>query len=257
MPVEITSLGHVSVTGPGELDEDRRDLLTEIVVYLALHPEGIHPNVLSAAIWPRGVSDDVRDSTLAQAATWLGVDEQGEPRLAIDSDGRWRLSRSGVRLDWDAFRALANRAATGDDPIGDLELALTQVTGAAWTGLPAPRYGWLAYETVEADVRVAAVAVARRLAELTAQAGDPLRRTQRPDGRTAGGAGVRGDLARRAQAGQAVRRRGRRARGRRRHVRRDRSPRFAPRGRAGDRRTRRRAAPRLPQVRCLTVRPRP
>ena len=175
MPVEITSLGHVSVTGPGELDEDRRDLLTELIVYLALHPEGIHPNVLSAAIWPRGVSDDVRDSTLAQAATWLGVDEQGTPRLAIDSDGRWRLSRSGVRLDWDVFRALANRAATGDDPIGDLELALTQVTGAAWTGLPARRYGWLAYETVEADARVAVVAVARRLAELTAQASNPLR----------------------------------------------------------------------------------
>jgi hypothetical protein len=175
LPVEVTSLGHVSVTGPGELDEERRDLLTELIVYLALHPQGIHPNVLSAAIWPRGVSDDVRDSALAQAATWLGVDEQGTPRLAIDADGRWRLSRAGVRFDWDVFRALANRSATGDDAIGDLELALTQVTGTAWTGLPALRYGWLAYETVEADARVAVVAVARRLAELTAQSGDPLR----------------------------------------------------------------------------------
>ncbi len=175
MSVEITSLGHVSVTGPGEVDEARRDLLTEMIVYLALHPEGIHPNVLSAAIWPRGVSDTVRDSALAQAATWLGVDDTGAPRLAIDDQGRWRLSRSGVRFDWDVFRALANRAATGSDPIGDLELALTQVTGAAWTGLPARRYGWLAYETVEADARVAVVAVARRLAQLTAAAGDPIR----------------------------------------------------------------------------------
>ncbi len=175
MPVEITSLGHVSVTGPGELEEDRRDLLTELIVYLALHPEGIHPNVLSAAIWPRGVSDATRDAALAQAAIWLGVDADNTPRLTIDDEGRWRLGRTGVRFDWDVFRALANRAASGHDTIGDLELALSLVTGAAWTGLPAHRYGWLAYETVEADVRVAVVAVARRMADLSAAAGDPIR----------------------------------------------------------------------------------
>ncbi len=175
MPVEIQTLGSLAVTGPGELDEERRDLLTELVVYLALHPEGIHPNVLSAALWPRGVTDAVRDSTLAQAATWLGNDEQGEPRLRVNDEGMWVLSRSGVRFDWDVFRALANRSGTGDDAIGDLELALTLVTGGAWTSLPAGRYGWLAYESVEADTRVAVVAVARRLASLTAAAGNPLR----------------------------------------------------------------------------------
>lgn len=175
MAVEITTLGHLSVTGPGELDEARRDLLTELVVYLALHPDGIHPNVLAAAIWPRGVSDDVRDSALAQAANWLGTHFAGEPRLTIDTEGRWRINHSGVRVDWDVFRALANRSATGSDAIGDLELAMTLVTGPAWTGLPAGRYGWLAYETVEADVRVAVVAVARRLSTLAAAAGDAMR----------------------------------------------------------------------------------
>lgn len=174
MPVEVTTLGHLSVTGPGDLDEERRDLLTEIVVYLALHPEGVHPNVLAAAIWSRGVTDDVRDAALAQAATWLGVDAGGTPRLAIDAEGRWRLSRSGVRVDWDVFRALANRAATGGDPLADLGLALSLVTGQAWTGLPARQYGWLAHESVEADVRVAVVAVARRLAALAAAAGAPI-----------------------------------------------------------------------------------
>ncbi|MBA3308631.1 MAG: hypothetical protein H0U28_01030 [Nocardioidaceae bacterium] len=52
---------------------------------------------------------------------------------------------------------------------------MTLVTGPAWTGLPAGRYGWLAYETIEADVRVAGVAVARRLTSLTASAGNPMR----------------------------------------------------------------------------------
>ena len=175
MPVEITSLGPVAVTAPGEVEAQRRDLLTELIVYLAVHPEGIHPNVLSAALWPRGVSDEVRDSTLAAAARWLGVDATGEPRLKIASDGRWQLGRSGVRFDWDVFRALANRAAHGKDPVGDLELALTRISGPAWSDLPAGRYGWLAYETVEADARVAGVAVARRLAALAADAGDPMR----------------------------------------------------------------------------------
>jgi hypothetical protein len=175
VPVQIRTLGQVSVEAPGEVEEDRRALLTEIIVYLALHPEGIHPNVLTAAIWPRGVSDDLRDSALAQAATWLGTDDDGTPRLQIAGDGTWSLSHAGIRFDWEVFRALANRSARGSDAIGDLELALTLVRGGAWTELPTGRYSWLAYETVEADVRVAVVAVARKLASLTAEAGNPLR----------------------------------------------------------------------------------
>lgn len=175
MPVEITTLGSVSVTAPGEVDPQRSDLLTELIIYLALQPEGIHPNVLSAALWPRGVTDQVRDSTIAQAATWLGTDARGEPLLSIDGAGLWVLSRTGVRFDWDVFRMLANRSVTGTDAVGDLELALTLVKGSVWADVPAGRYGWLAYEAVEADVRVAVVAVARRLASLTAEAGDPIR----------------------------------------------------------------------------------
>ncbi len=175
LPVQINTLGPVSVDAPGEVDDNRRALLTEIIVYLALHPDGIHPNVLSAAIWPRGISDEVRDSALAQTASWLGVDETGLPRLQIDSQGQWVLSHAGVRFDWDVFRALANRSLRGNDPTGDLELALTLVRGNPWTALPEGRYAWLAYETLEADVRLAVVAVARRLALLAADAGAPLR----------------------------------------------------------------------------------
>lgn len=174
-PVEVTVMGRVAVTAPGEEDADRLDLLAEIVVYLALHPEGVHPNVLSAAIWPRGVSDEVRDMALAAAAQWLGVDPNGVPRLVVDDDGRWRLARHGVRLDWDAFRALVNHAAEpGADQVADLTTALTLVSGPAFGAVPTHRYGWLVYERVEADVTVVTVAVARRLAELTAGRGDPI-----------------------------------------------------------------------------------
>jgi hypothetical protein len=175
LPVAITTMGEVAVTAPGELDPRRRELLTELVVYLGLHPEGVHPNVLAAALWPRGVSDDVRDSTLAQGAHWLGTTKAGEPRLAISDAGLWALDRDGVGLDWDVFRALANRAAAGGHAVDDLEQAMGLVRGPAWSGLPAGRYGWLAYESVEADMRIAVVAVARRLAEVAADEEDPQR----------------------------------------------------------------------------------
>ena len=175
LPVRIKTMGSVSVTAPGDVEERRVDLLTEVISYLAIHPRGVHPNVLSGALWPRGVSDEVRDSTLAQAATWLGVTGDGTPRLAVNAAGMWELDREGVAVDWDVFRALANRAATADDPTDDLEQALALVTGPVWSGVPGGRYGWLAYEPVEADMRVAVVALSRRLAEVTADADDPQR----------------------------------------------------------------------------------
>ncbi len=174
-PVEVTVMGRVSVSAPGEQDPERLELLTEIVVYLALHPDGVHPNVLSAAIWPRGVGDDVRELALTAAARWTGTDEHGEPRLAVDHEGRWRLSQSGVRLDWDAFRALVNRSTqAGFDARVELTNASSLVTGPAFSEAPSHRYGWLVYESTETDVTVAAVAVARRLAALAARFDDPI-----------------------------------------------------------------------------------
>src|SRR6185437_4516539 len=59
MPVEITVLGPVSVQAPGIIEPDRVALVTELVVYLAVHPEGVHPNVLAGAVWPRGVFSEL------------------------------------------------------------------------------------------------------------------------------------------------------------------------------------------------------
>src|SRR5690348_17437409 len=68
MPVEIALLGQVSVQAPGVIEPDRVALVTELVVYLAAHPEGVHPTVLAGAVWPRGVTADIRDAALARAA---------------------------------------------------------------------------------------------------------------------------------------------------------------------------------------------
>ena len=100
MPVEITVLGPVSVQAPGVIEPDRVALVTELVVYLAVHPEGVHPNVLAGAVWPRGVTSEIRDAALTRATEWLGVDPAtGRPHLDIDPAGRLRpRSRRPGRL---------------------------------------------------------------------------------------------------------------------------------------------------------------
>ena len=181
--VEIGILGPVAVEADGPVEEVRRELLTELVVYVALHAEGVHPNALTAALWPRGVSDDVVDSTLAAAQTWLDTDESGEPRLAM-VDGRWTVRRSGVRFDWDVFKTLVEAADAQDaDEVAVLGQALDLVRGEPWSQLPARSYGWLAYDTVDDDARVAIVLAARRLADACAR---------RDDGRGARDAILRG-----------------------------------------------------------------
>ena len=82
--VRVQLLGQVEVTAPGHLDPARREMLTELVVMAALHPEGLHEAVLVSGLWPRGVERDVVDARLADAQEWLGRDAEGasapEPR---------------------------------------------------------------------------------------------------------------------------------------------------------------------------------
>ncbi|MCP9967407.1 hypothetical protein LUX57_21690 [Actinomadura madurae] len=92
------------------MDEGRRELCTEVLVFLAAHPEGVHPTVLSGAIWPRGVSAGVRDATVARVSDWLGRDARGRPNLYHDERGRIRLG-SEVRVDLNVFRWLVWRSA--------------------------------------------------------------------------------------------------------------------------------------------------
>ena len=85
MPVEIGLLGQIAVQAPGPLEPDRLALATELVVYLAAHPDGVHTNVLTGAVWPRGVSNEVRDAALSRVHAWLGTDQGGQPNLVTDS----------------------------------------------------------------------------------------------------------------------------------------------------------------------------
>jgi hypothetical protein len=170
MPVEITLLGRLLVQAPGVIEPDRVGLATELVVYLAAHPGGVHPNVLTAAIWPRGVTAEVRDAALARAADWVGTDSIGRPHLATDASGRLRLG-SGVRVDWQVFRALVAHAdqaaaAGGPDEAGYLGRALDLVGGQLLDGRDPGRYAWLATDDLEYEVAAQVADAAHRLSGL-------------------------------------------------------------------------------------------
>ncbi len=178
MPVEITLLGPVAVAAPGCLEPERRALATELVVYLASHPGGVHPNVLAGAIWPRGVTAEVREATLGRVASWLGTDNIGRPHLATDASGRLRLG-SQVRVDWQVFRALAGRAALarggapGEGEQVLLARALGLIQGQLLDGREAGRYPWLAADELEYEVTAQVADAAHRLCELRLAAGNP------------------------------------------------------------------------------------
>ena len=178
LPVEIGLLGHLEVQAPGPLEPDRLALATELVVYLAAHPDGVHTNVLTGAVWPRGVSSEVRDAALSRVHAWLGTDEQGQPNLVTDESGRFRLG-PGARVDWQVFRALfarASQAAAASEPAaeaGYLERALTLVRGQFLDGRDPARYAWLATDEIEYEVTAAVADAAHRLSALRLAAGDP------------------------------------------------------------------------------------
>ncbi len=175
-PAGISILGPVSVRAPGGLEPDRVPLVTELVVYLATHPGGVHPNVLAAALWPRGVAAEIRDTAVARATEWLGTDGIGRPHLAADASGRLRLG-TGVRVDWLVFQALAGHAELA--PAGSAEeadyltRALDLVRGELLDGRPPGRYAWLATDDLDYEVSARVADTAHRLGTLRLATGDP------------------------------------------------------------------------------------
>jgi hypothetical protein len=174
-PRRVGVLGTIAVTGVGAADEARTDQLTELVTYLALNPQGVHPNVLAGVLWPRGVTADVRDAVVERARAWLGDDVHGRPFLREDADGRLSLSEDVV-CDWDAVRSLFLRARTAGSRGDEVELlrrGLQLIRGESFAGAPEGRYGWVSHDDLERTIRRVVVAAAHRLVELLDGDDDP------------------------------------------------------------------------------------
>lgn len=174
-PVRIFVLGPAEVQAGRDIDEQRRALATEIVVHLTLHREGVHPTVLAAAIWPRGVTLAVQEATIARVRDWLGTDAEGSPYLRTTVDGRLVLSDE-VMLDWDVVCALleqSRRASSVDDEMRLLRRALRVARGPVLDDRPQGRYAWLARARLERLASDVLVDAAHRLSVLCNDGGEP------------------------------------------------------------------------------------
>ncbi|MGP3975339.1 BTAD domain-containing putative transcriptional regulator [Streptomyces sp. 8N114] len=150
-------MGSYDVTGIEPPEESRSALLHEALALLLLNRNGVHPRVLASALWPKGVTDDVRDALVERLRGWLGIETDGTPRLSTDKDGRLVL-RPSVVSDWDVLRTL-HHGCTGERGAKlapqvrrqKLAEALDLARGPLLADRPEGRYGWLAYDVVEAQ----------------------------------------------------------------------------------------------------------
>ncbi len=168
-------LGKVSVSGVGDLPAERANLTTELIVFLAMHRDSVHPHVLAGALWPRGVSTDVLEAAVERGRAWLGSDTDGSHFLLEDADGRLSLS-DAVVCDWDCVRTLLLQSRATQSPRDEIDLlrrALKMMRATPFEGVPEKRYGWVAHDDAIRTMILVAVDAAQRLAELLGTAGDP------------------------------------------------------------------------------------
>ncbi|MFJ8188245.1 BTAD domain-containing putative transcriptional regulator [Streptomyces sp. NPDC096094] len=150
-------VGPYEIIGLDAPDGDRSAQLHEALALLLLHREGVHPRVLASALWPRGVTADVRDALLERLRAWLGTDPDGSARLRTDAGGRLTLAKSVVS-DLDVLRSLYYEATQGRGVDSRqvrgrlLTDALVLVRGPLLADRPEGRYRWLTHEIIDAQL---------------------------------------------------------------------------------------------------------
>ncbi|WP_049569211.1 bacterial transcriptional activator domain-containing protein, partial [Streptomyces sp. SBT349] len=158
--VYVRLMGGYEITGLPEPEAERAERLREALALLLLHREGVHPRVLGAALWPRGVTDDVREALTGRLREWLG------PRLVTAPGGRLTLARS-VASDWDLLISLHHGTVVrgGRLPARERLRRLGEALELARGPLLADaRYGWLAHEIVDAQYPLVVTELALTLA---------------------------------------------------------------------------------------------
>uniref|UniRef100_UPI001C80894F bacterial transcriptional activator domain-containing protein n=1 Tax=Nocardioides pelophilus TaxID=2172019 RepID=UPI001C80894F len=166
--VRIGVLGALETRVPGQLDEVRVGLATEVATFLALQSGPVHPSVLAASVWPRGVTAEVRDATVERVREWLGHAADGSYLLRENDEGRLFLA-DDVAVDWHAFCTLVQRSrgVPVKSEVVLLRRALQLVRGPFLDRRERGRYSWLARTRLDTTVADAVEATAHRLVELS------------------------------------------------------------------------------------------
>ncbi|MGW7068557.1 BTAD domain-containing putative transcriptional regulator [Streptomyces sp. NPDC054855] len=169
-------VGTYEIIGLDTPDGERSPLMHEALALLLLHREGVHPRVLSSALWPRGATEDVRDALIERLRGWLGTEPDGTPRLKADRSGRLTLAKSVVS-DLDVLRSLYHEATQGRGANSRavrgrmLTDALVLVRGPLLSDRPQGRYGWLTHEIIDAQLPLLVADIGLALSEFHLEKG--------------------------------------------------------------------------------------
>ena len=137
----VQLLGPVAVLhARGPLEADRRNQLTEIAAFLALHP-GLDHTHLDEAKWPGARTlDKTRHTALNKLRRWLGSNDSNQEYVPyIDASG-YRL-HPDVRSDWDLWQDLLPQGPESAST-QDLGAALELVKGQPFAGAKRRTYAW-------------------------------------------------------------------------------------------------------------------
>jgi LysM repeat protein len=172
---QVRVLGPVDVIGTlGKVESNRRNGLTEIAAWLALHP-GKSRHELDEAIWPgQRVRADTRNTNISKLRAWLGRDPLLPPEdpygayLPPISEGVYAFNDQ-VTSDWQQFQAYYQEGmhSSGADADTALANALSLVRGRPFSGIDQSKYAWAEYdiqEMISATTDVAHELATRRLA---------------------------------------------------------------------------------------------
>jgi hypothetical protein len=136
----VQLLGPVTVLhARGRLETDRRNQLTEIAAFIALHP-GLDHTHLDEAKWPGARNlTNTRNSAVSKLRRWLGPAADGTDYLP-DASAGYRL-HPDVRSDWDLWLDLLpdGPAAASTQALAD---ALELVKGQPFAGVSKRTYAW-------------------------------------------------------------------------------------------------------------------
>ena len=161
--IEVQILGPVEVVG--NLKAFTRAWALELVVYLAMHPDGASTDRWSSALWPdRLMAPASLHSTASSARRSLGVSPSGVDHLPR-AHGRLKLG-PGVTSDWARLQNLV----ASDNP-EDRISALRLIRGRPFEGLRAT--DWIVLDGTMATVEAVVVDLASRHAEWCLEMGDP------------------------------------------------------------------------------------
>ena len=161
--VEIAILGPLALTG-NDYPLERHPKLAELVVYLALHPEGTTSRNWTTALWPeRRVPNQTVANRLSEARRILGFASDERPRLRRNGE-RYLLAE--CHTDWQRFQELA----ASDDP-PDWCAALSLVRGRPFDELSQGQ--WAVFEGHLGEIERAITTLALELASHAMRMHDP------------------------------------------------------------------------------------